>query len=667
MPDVTATWGQPESSLPSLTRKDTLKRYRMRIEGVKSWREQEHYEKTWDRLRDIYRLKSYEASSDDDRIVVAVAFATINVIEPSIAINYPKFTVAATQQEEDAQATIAEAAVNYWWRHYDFQPQLRRGAKDFLIYGHGWLKVAYRYVEGQQPIHPDALAQAHAELAAQHDQHAIDHPETAHLLPSDEEIAAMLPTHEPVVLEDRPFVERISPFDMFVDPEATDLSDARWVAQRIIRPIEEVKADPRYKPSVRKDLESDGSVKWQNSKSPYHVEVEAGRISLWEFYDLVRKTMCVFAETGEAFLIDPVPMPYTYGLPFVMIRDYDVPDQFYPIGELEALEPLQNEINETRTAMVRARKESIRKYLYHAEAFGAEGLAAIRSDKDNTAVPVNNSTPLEQAIKPMEQVPVNVELYKHSDVILADLDRVSGVSEYQRGELPEIRRTATEASIIQDAANSRAADKLATIELALAHVGRRLLMLAQEYMTGDQTLRKTGVDGTHVWVQFKREDIQGEFDFSVEAGSTTPNNDTFRRQQAIQMAQMLTPFMAEGVIDPRMLVEHLLRDGFNIKSADKFILPPQPQKQQGPMDKMIETMAYKDAPPDIQRQMERQAGLVPSAIGNAPSPTAPAPGTPPAPGSEIPKEASGQPHPQVPKPKGDPAQNGGGAQGPQGA
>jgi hypothetical protein len=47
------------------------------------------------------------------------------------------------------------------------------------------------------------------------------------------------------------------------------------------------------------------------------------------------------------------------------------------------------------------------------------------------------------------------EFYNQSELISNDIDRVSGVSEYQRGSLPEIRRTATEAGIIQDAANAR--------------------------------------------------------------------------------------------------------------------------------------------------------------------------------------------------------------------
>jgi hypothetical protein len=39
--------------------------------------------------------------------------------------------------------------------------------------------------------------------------------------------------------------------------------------------------------------------------------------------------------------------------------------------------------------------------------------------------------------------------------------------------MPEIRRTATEAAIIQDAANARVSDKLAIVEKSIGDCGRR--------------------------------------------------------------------------------------------------------------------------------------------------------------------------------------------------
>ena len=45
-------------------------------------------------------------------------------------------------------------------------------------------------------------------------------------------------------------------------------------------------------------------------------------------------------DSGEgAFLIKPKPMPYATGHPFVMLRNYEVSDQFYPFGDVAQLEP----------------------------------------------------------------------------------------------------------------------------------------------------------------------------------------------------------------------------------------------------------------------------------------------------------------------------------------
>ena len=87
-----------------------------------------------------------------------------------------------------------------------------------------------------------------------------------------------------------------------------------------------------------------------------------------------RKTYCVFADGAtDGFLITPTKMPYAFGHPFLMLRNYEVPDDFYPMGELEQIEPLQLELNETRTQMLNHRKRYARKYLYMEDAFDDVG------------------------------------------------------------------------------------------------------------------------------------------------------------------------------------------------------------------------------------------------------------------------------------------------------
>ena len=55
------------------------------------------------------------------------------------------------------------------------------------------------------------------------------------------------------------------------------------------------------------------------------------------------------SDDDGGFLIKPKEMPYASGHPFEMIRNFEVPDHFYPIGDVEQIESLQLELNETRT------------------------------------------------------------------------------------------------------------------------------------------------------------------------------------------------------------------------------------------------------------------------------------------------------------------------------
>jgi hypothetical protein len=344
------------------------------------------------------------------------------------------------------------------------------------------------------------------------------------------------------------------------------MEDAKWVAQRIVRSLEEAKKDKRYKASARRNLSADSLLNPlfapsdRQEQEEYLIEEE--RTVVFEFYDIVNNTMAVVPQSGDEFLVEPAPMPYAYGQPFVMMRNYDVPDYFYPMGDLESIESLQLELDKTRSQLVNARKRYARKYLFHERSFGPEGREALESDEDGRLVPV---------VIPMPQTPLSADIYNFSAIIEEDINTVSGVSEYARGQMPEIRRTATEASIIADAGNSRVAEKLATVELAIAHVARRVVQVMQQFMTGEHMARVATRGPQDMFIKYARDDIVGEFDFSVEAGSTQPINDTVRKRQAVEMMQAMAPLVGT-VIDPTALARYVLQHAFAVKDPDKFIM-----------------------------------------------------------------------------------------------
>ena len=559
---------RPKKNDPDLLKRnvDSLKRAQRR-------REEEDLDVLWARMVDLYRGKHYASSASEDRMLVNLAFATKNVIAPSIAINNPKFTVNARKPDAANQAVIVEQVLNYLWRNYRYQDEFRLAVDDFLVMGHGWLKVGYKATKPAKIIEVEDIDSDDSE--------GVDDRED---IPGNTETEA-----RSFGEDDRPFVERISPFDVFVDPDARSLKEAKWIAQRTRRPLVDVMVDGRYDKAVRREVSATTMEARQDDQFGI-----AGRgrdtgdidyVDIWEFWDLRRETVSTFAEASlEGYLIPPHEMPYAFGHPFVMLRNYEVPDEFYPMGELEAIEGLQKELNATRTQMMNHRKRYQRKVLYDKEAFDSAGIEALRDDKDNVLVPVDTASAqvnISQVVAPMPQMGTPPDFYNQSDLISNDIDRVSGVSDYMRGAQAEIRRTATEAAMINDAMNARSGDKLGRIESSLGQIGRRLVQLLQQYMTGEMVVRIAGQGPSKAWVTLDSDYIQGEFDFEVEGGSTQPRNESFRRQSAMQLSEAMGPFIGTGVIDPVAVARHVLQFGFDVKDIEAFLVPPPPPGMEG--------------------------------------------------------------------------------------
>lgn len=579
---------------------DYLKKQKLAIESSRKWRKDDGYDATWQRLKDMYRGRHFDDYKNEDQMLVNIAFSTVNVISPSISVNYPKITVNAVSPDNAANAVIAEAVVNYWWKKRDIRTQFRRAVKDMLTFGHGWVKVGYRFVE------EEAMAMDDEEF-------------------SDAGIDGGKETTNLIIREDAPFAERVSPHDVFVDPDATSMSDIKWIAQRIRRPISEIKNDKRYIKAARDKVQVMAVSKYSDDPSRKKVhDKNVGYAEIWEFYDIANGTMSIFCETADQFLVKPMKMPYSFGQPFVMIRNYDVPDMFYPIGDLESIEPLQRELNETRSQMMNHRKKFSRKYLYKESAFDQLGRSALESDEDNVMVPVVSDEALGGVVTAFPAVINPPEFYNQSNMIIGDIDRISGVSEFQRGAVSEIRRTATESSLLQDAANARTSDKLAVVEQAIAEVGRRMMQLAQQFMTGEQVARVTGKDGEPMWITFDRDYLAGDFDFEVAAGSTQPHNESFKRQMALQMVDAMAPFAGAGIVNMQKLAAYVLQFGFGVKNPDEFIQQAPPPVPAGPEGAMPAGMPPEGAPapsgsptsglpPEIQAMLQQGQGAPPTA------------------------------------------------------
>jgi hypothetical protein len=562
---------------------------REEIERSKRWRA-DSYDDGWHRYIELYRGKQYQTASQSDRLVVNLVFATKNVIAPSVAINNPRFVVNARKPEHAPMAVIVEEVLNYLWRCHHYQDEIRLAVDDWILCGHGWVKTGYLF---RKPPEAKSSAELGDEMNAGSISDSGDNEGIDDRVP----VPGNSETEMTEVDEDRPFIERVSIFDMFVDPDARHTKEMRWIAQRTWRPVQDVRVDSRYDPKARKAVSAttrfvsmDHGDDDGRSADDTPDEGALSYCEVIEFYDLKRNEVSTFAldgdismeaqNTRDAYLIKPSPIPYGSGQPFRMLRNYEVPDNFYPMGEVESIESLQLELNETRNQMLNHRKRFARKWIYASSMFDEDGVRALESDVDNTMIPILGDANPANYIAPLPSIGTPPDFYNQSALIEEDINTISGVSDYMRGQ-PEsdIRRTATEAAMIQDAANSRARDKLAKVESFLADIGKMVISLMQQFLDGEHVARITSVAG-RAWVNYDADYLKGSYDFEVEGGSTEPRNEAFRRQSALQLVDAMAPFVQAGVVNPEGLARYVLQYGFGIKDISTLLNGPQEQMMQ---------------------------------------------------------------------------------------
>lgn len=539
---------------------DNLKFVRERVKRSQEWRKREDYDDLWESLVKMYRGRTIppELREANDMIVVNIAKATVDVIGPAIALNDPVISVNALSPNQEDHATVAEHVLNYWWKHYDFQSSVQLAAQDYLIVGHGWLKTGWRTVMEDVAKTPEELLQ---------EQLGLD-------LESDEAEDIVLELSELRVVEDRPFVERVPFEDMFVEP-GRQWHNVGWIAQRVVKPFESVRYDKRYKASGRRGLEADELDRDRDDRlAAGELDGEDEQhVTLWEYYDLRTGQMCVFAESGDDFLVEPTAQPYAFGHPFLMLRNYEVPDRMYPMGELESIADLQDELNKTRSQLMNHRRKFQDKVLVDAKGLDEENLMLLMDSEAGTFVPANGMVPLDKITQTVTLSQIPAELYQMSDSIIQNAEYITNVSGFQRGTITDnTRRTATEAGIIADAGNSRVQFKEGQIRKLVSKVARNILMLGQQYMDTIQTARIIGQDGLPFWFEFEPSDIQGQFDVSIEASSMSPQDKSQRKDLAMRGMQQLGAFLVPGgPLDVAEVLKWFMKEGLDMKQPERFL------------------------------------------------------------------------------------------------
>ncbi len=402
-----------------------------------------HREILWRRSEKQYQGNTGYGSDDttSDLVNVNVSFSTANTIMPHITGREPEFMVIPFSKDATSKnARIQQAFLNRKWRHkaVGAQKGLKAAGFDYIIYGDGYLKTTWSIID--RPIGVD-------------------------------EVSTIVEEH----------VDRLSPWDVWIDPNSTGIADARWVAIRLWLTEDEARQDESYKiPAGYQFTTIDPTKNDDDSgEMPYHATQGGKRkwVVLFELYDVTNKIMYVVPGEG-----DKMPWKVIEGItiPVEQIGNYIIPQSPYHMGDLEQIYSVQVEIDKTRSQLVTHRKRNVSKILIKKDSMTPEAISAMQSSVVGEMVPIKGDGLLTDLVAPVQLAPLAGEVYESSRQAQQDVYEITGISEYQRGTAPDITRTATEAQIMQGSANVKLDAKLNTIEEALRNVGEYLLAIARD-------------------------------------------------------------------------------------------------------------------------------------------------------------------------------------------
>lgn len=386
-------------------------------------------------------------------------------------------------------------------------------------------------------------------------------------------------------------IRRIAPLDILFarDSRRLDLSDCRYLFTAWYPTIDQLRADPNITdlPAdmsnfpectefTRANMPADGhgatGATGGAGQNGEEKDTAFRTICVWEVYDKVNHEL-IYLTDYEHYIIGRAdwPVDLRFGcrdlFPQTLLYSHPVPGRFYPRPEAELIAPQLREINITERLISEDSRTKFRKWITLsgilsddqkskitdttvANAFLFVDVAKIQdvlgiSSLDPSAIDMS------KLVVPIEDIAPKQDLYVRYQMLEGEIQHIVGYGPADRGGLPSTR-SAREAMMInqrQDARLDKRKDRISDFHRAMAQKHIRFL---QKYASPERYARvlpKAGELG--MWFKYGRTDIQGDFEFDVVTGSSTPKTTEVKKASELQLFQAAMPIALQLGLDPR--------------------------------------------------------------------------------------------------------------------
>lgn len=639
---------------------DEVRMWMKRISAAEQYRDRIAGRYRWKEIVEEYKGQSNAIQNATDIYIPPLnyQFAYVKTEIPSLALRDPKIKVNPKNAKSIMGAKILTKALNYLWRVNRYKRENKKNVLDAKLVGHSWFKSGYT---GKSAVVEDGEKQFE-------------------------------------FIDAEAFFGYRVPYDTICfNQDALDPPyDCSWVAQAVWLPLSELKSGG-YK-NVAELQPSDPS-----QPEPDKQNVRAGqggdrakedpgtdKVKVYEIWDKMEQQILVVCDQSDHYLKAPRPFPCKFkGLPYSYVEVNDNPDCPYGIPDIYMFDSQIYELTKVRAMGLDHIKRFNRQLLVRKGALTSDSKANFEEGRTGALIEADLSPneSIQNVVTPIPYPQLQTDVYTIEQRIKEDMINISGQSATERGATQQTStRTFRELAQMDKGAKNRRSEQVDAFEDFVEDIATNQIALLQqladapffvrvtgedekdieEYLKSRPSANKPGAVTDNTGFTFTKEDIIGEFDIDVVAGSTTPMDGDMKMQHLLDILDKLPalgampggPVIAAiglGIaeeLDIPEVIEAIKKEGemqaqqqaaakaaqdeamqlqvaeaatkhqleaekvatkqsetmvkaFAAMKPEKAEAPAAPEKDKGPS----ESISFKDLPEDGKVQMARQAGI----------------------------------------------------------
>lgn len=497
----------------------SLRNWKDEIRKAKLYQDFQGRLRRWKEYRSWYRNEYAESVVSVNKV-----FGVGRAMIPQLYFKAPTILVRPRKPQYTQQAKIVEAIDSWLIDHIGFKQQIKYMILDAFIVNIGVGKVGYNSISTELPTpNPETTTAVAEMLGAQ--------PEEL-----NEEMVRRKWSYHDYVRQDCPWFLRARPEDLLVPWGFCDEHEVPWVAFRVIRPVDDVKADPCYSNTDRLEANTKIDATAAGVLSPNllgHIPGTSEFVELFEIWDKRDGTIRVLSLDHDKWLRNEEHDLELSGSPCTVLRFNPDGVDFWGVSDVEQIRKQVNELNENRTHEIETKRLSNVKGLIDKNQIDDDEIVKLQSGKPGPIIRTNGP-PAGMWAEVSTHIPS--DFFRIDEVIDKDIREVIGFSRNQAGEFDVPRRTATEANIVQGASQLRVDERRDLVADLIGETFQdKINPLIYQNWTEQRVIEVTELGG---WVTYTGEMIRGDYSLSVTPDSVLPLNKKQEQDLALQMFQM---------------------------------------------------------------------------------------------------------------------------------